>query len=183
MGCQCNINIPTNMEVAVKMGKDTGIVESKESLDKQRNRDLKRFLVVFLIWSVWLVLTVIGTRTHSTVLSKSLMIASLIIGLLLLVSSLIFLTRIILLQKQIWSNPDLRGMVDDDIVRLAWLRAAAYGFCFMLVAEIFFTIGMILVTGMSSLRTQAVWSGIHGPVVIAVGIGTAVSAFLFFRRD
>lgn len=167
------------------MGMENGITELKESLDQQRNRELKRFLVAFSLWSVWLILTPVEIKinTNSTVLSQSWMIAFLTLGLLLLISSLILLRRIILLQKRIWSDPELRGMVDDDIVRHAWLRAAAYGFCFMLVAEIFFTLsGFIMLPG-SSYRTQAVWSGTHGPIVIAIGIVTVVSAFLFFRRD
>ncbi len=166
-----------------EMVSDNEITALKENLDQKRNIELKRILIVFALWSVWWVVLGNGIHLNSTDPFRFLKAGLLILGLLLLAVSVVLFRRIILLQKRIWSTPELRETVDDDIVRLAWLRAAAVGFCSMLGAEIIFTCSSLFLVNIGGFRSQVVWSGSQGPIVICIGIVTVVGAFLFFRRD
>ena len=162
---------------------EDGITEKKENLDQKRNIELKRVLIVFALSAVWWVVLGNGIQFNSSDPNQYFKFGFLILGVLLLASSVIVFRRVILLQKQIWSSPELRETVDDDIVRLAWLRAAAVGFCSMLSAEILFTCCRFFLANIGGVRSQVVWNGTQGPIVISIGIVTVVSAFLYLRRD
>ena len=166
-----------------EMGLEDGISELKENLDQKRNVELKRMLIVFVLSTVWWGISSNGIQLNSSDPYQFLKIGFALFGLILLISAVIVFRRIFLLQKQIWSTPELRETVDDDIVRLAWLRAATVGFCAVLSAEVIFTVSRLFLANIGGVRSQVVWGGTQGPIVICIGIVTVVSAFLFFRRD
>ena len=165
------------------MATDSTFTAEVERLDRQRNSSLAWFLGSFLVW------------TLGTIAAMFLLIGVLGLGMWVLAPLyvlplalwLFFLVRYLLIQSRIRSQPRLAEALNDELVRAAWLKAAAAGFWAMLTAEILVTFWRVLANTTVSIglvpRNYTLLIDIRSPLVLAIGIGVTIAVYLYQRRD
>jgi hypothetical protein len=166
------------------MTTDSHFTAEVERLDRQRNRSLAWFLGCFLVWTLsalgGMVLVASPVRLTAWILGPLFSIP--------LLFWLLFLLRYLRIQSRIRSQPRLAEVLNDELVRTAWLKAAAAGFWAMLTAEIVVTLGRtlagIISVGFGLIPWKPVLAlDIRSPLVLAIGVGVTIGVYLYQRRD
>jgi hypothetical protein len=166
------------------MTTDTYFTEEVERLDRQRNRSLAWFLGSFLVWSLgtmgWM-----GFQISRPWLGMWVVVPLYVLPLAVWLFSLLHYLGI---QSRIRSQPRLAEVLNDELVRTAWLKAAAAGFWAMLTAEIVVTLGRtlagIISVGFGLIPWKPVLAlDIRSPLVLAIGVGVTIGVYLYQRRD
>ncbi len=169
------------------MAMDSSFARQVEHLDRQRDRSLAWFLGCFLFWvASTMVLTVavvrlgFAGRAVGPYLLLTLALAPFLLW-------FFFLGRYFWIQLRIRSDPRLAEALNDELVRAAWLKAAAAGFWTMLAAEVLLTLARLLtniVIAMGLLPwTAGMFNELRSPLVLALGIGVTVGVYLHQRRE
>ncbi len=165
------------------MAMDSSFAQQVEQFDRQRDRSLAWFLGSFLVWT----LATIGSMF--LLVSPGLVSVSLVgpVFLLPLALWLFFLGRYLWIQARIHSDPRLAEALNDELVRTAWLRAAAAGFWAMLAAEVLSTLWRMLANmtvGLGLVQINSVlFLDLRAPLTLAVGIGVTIGVYLHQRRE
>ena len=97
-----------------------------------------------------------------------------------------FLIRYLLIQRTIKRDPQLASALNDELVRYTWTRAAALGFWVMLTTAGLIQFGQLFISllyraGFVPITIFAL-NGFELPEAMAVGVGTTIVAYLYFRR-
>jgi hypothetical protein len=166
------------------MTTDSHFTAEVERLDRQRNRSLAWFLGCFLVWTLsalgGMVLVASPVRLTAWILGPLFSIP--------LLFWLLFLLRYLRIQSRIRSQPRLAEVLNDELVRTAWLKAAAAGFWAMLTAEILVSIWQFLVANVAiGFRliplNPVLLMDLRSPLVLAVGVIVTIGIYLYNRRD
>ncbi len=169
------------------MDENGSFTELTERLDRQRNLSLTWFMWSFLTWSFLQILVISGFAILGMRDQEFLTWLFFVGGFLPLVLWIFFLIRFLIIQKRIRGNPVIAEALRDEMVREAWLRAAAYGFWSMLAVEAAFTILKVLSTivfvHLLGVPHFLMVLEIRSPLAIAVGLGVTIGTYLRYRRD
>jgi len=166
------------------MADESYFTEEVERLDRQRNRSLAWFLGSFLVWNL-------SAMGGMIVVASPVRHAEWVLGPLFSIPALIWLFSLLRyfgIQSRIRSQPRLAKVLNDELVRTAWLKAAAAGFWAMLTAEILVTVWRTLAAnlaiGFRLIPMNPVLAmDIRSPLVLAIGVGVTIGVYLYQRRD
>ncbi|MFC1628152.1 hypothetical protein ACFL3H_03435 [Gemmatimonadota bacterium] len=168
-------------------GENGGFIEITERLDRQRNQSLAWFMWSFLVWSFLQIIVIFGYAIVRMSDPGFLPWLFLVGGTLPMAIWVYSLIRYLFLGRRIRSNPEIAEALNDEMVREAWLRAAAAGFWSMLAVEAGFTILKVLSTGLIlhvfGAPQVLIVLEIRSPLAIAVGLGVTIGTYLRYRRD
>ena len=157
-----------------------------EILDHKRNRSLLGFVISFVIWIMsafpYKVVIYFGYSPPPGIMTFYLIF----FGIGGLICWLFFLTRYLLIQRTIKRDPQLASALNDELVRYTWTRASALGFWVMLTTAGLLQFSKLLITllfsaGFIPISILAL-NGFDLPEAMAVGVGTTIVAYLYFRR-
>jgi len=165
------------------MASESAFSREVEKLDRQRDRSLSWFLGSFLLWTLY----AIGSMYAMLIPEKP---GLWVLGSVFVLSMgvwVFFLGRYLWIQSRIRMDPRLAETLNDELVRIAWLRAMSAGFWAMLAAEVLFTIWRMAVNLLVGLGliplNPVVFVDIRAPLVLAVGVGVTIGVYLHQRRE
>lgn len=154
-----------------------------EILDQQRDRSLSWFLGSFLVWT----LSMVGAQYAVLLLGTAALWA---VGPILFISMglwILFLGRYLWVQYRIRSDPQLAEILNDELVRTAWRRAAASGFWALLAVVVLMTLVRTATTvsvGLGVIPIEpAIFVDVRVPLGLAVGVGVTIGVYLHQRRE
>ncbi len=169
------------------MVENGSFTEMTERLDRQRNLSLSWFMWSFLTWSFLQILVIAGFAVFGMRDHEFLTWLFFVGGLIPMTLWIFFLTRFLFIQRRIRGNPVIAEALRDEMVREAWLRAAAYGFWSMLAVEAAFTIlkvvSSIVFVNLLGAPHLMIFLEARSPLAIAVGLGVTIGTYLRYRRD
>jgi len=167
------------------MSVNTSTIETIERLDRQRSRSLACFLGTFLFWSLcWIAISLLHWILGAFGPEDALWLLPLT-GIPTILW-LFFLLRYRSIQYKIKSDPEVAAVLNDEMVRYAWLRAASLGFWSMLAVEAIPTIGLAFINSLHAFIGTPDLSALYGiqsPLAVTVGVSVTICAYLHARRD
>lgn len=163
-----------------------GSLELREQLDRARERTLAWFLGTFLFWAIaQITLTLLFLFAAGQHALPAWLFGP--FALLPLLLSLVFLGAYLRVMQRIRADRATAEALNDELVRFAWLRAAAAGFWSMLGVMVAFSLVNILLrilTGFGLLDPRlGALDAIQPPLAIAAGVGVTVLTFLRLRKE
>ena len=158
-----------------------------ERLDRQRNQSLAWFMWSFLAWSFLQILVLTSFAVMGMREQEFLTWLFFVIGFIPMALWITFLIRFLWVRHRIGADPQVAEALRDEMVREAWLRAAAAGFWSMLAVEASFTILKVLANVVFAqflgIPHLLIFLEIRSPLAIAVGLGVTIGTYLRLRRE
>ena len=148
-----------------------------EKMNRMRKNILLSVLIGTVIALVWFMLPTFFVK-YRLANTKAILIGA---GVTASLTFLLFVTRYWLYKRQLKKDPSLRAAVNDERVRLNWLRAYRFAFLIIIGITIFWKWYET-----SFFPESLMWkvSVPHGPWLIVFGaIISLVGSFLFYNRE
>lgn len=148
-----------------------------EKMNRMRKNILFCVLIGTVIALVWFMLPTFFVKYRFANNKASLIGA----GITASLTFLLFVTRYWLYKRKLKRDPSLRAAVNDERIRLNWLRAYRFAFLVVIGVTIFWKLRET-----SFLLESLAWKMFvpHGPWLIVFGaIISLVGSFLFYNRE